>query len=260
MARKSKKKNAEAEWNGQITVLTGELSDVEREIDRIQAMTNQADPDDDAVIEIAAKRIAGATASRKRIKAINKAMAGKTLLELRKASGPMEALIMNHDIAGEEMMAIMDIEMAMMALSGAGMIKPVSLELKSSGKKGEWSKVTADAVENYVAWANFWSARQTYCDHTSEIVVRAVVHGHAFRVIERDVGIGTGRGAVICVRGLRDYAARSGWVARGIATKWMDDALTSFKHARPLTELDLAIARAKRLREGPAANNGLPDT
>ena len=124
-------------------------------------MTNQADPDDDAVIGIAGKRIAGATASRKRIKAINKAMAGKTLLELRKASGPMEvALIMGHNIAGEEMMSIMDIEMAMMALSGAGMIKPVSLELKSSGKKGEWSKVTYDAVENYVAWANFWSARE----------------------------------------------------------------------------------------------------
>jgi hypothetical protein len=129
----------------------------------------------------------------------------------------------------------------------------VSLELKSSGKKGEWSKVTADAVENYIAWANFWSARKTCGDHTSEIVVRAVVHGHAFRVIERDVGIGTGRGAVICVRGLRDYAARSGWVARGIAAKWMDDALTSFKHARPLTELELALARARRLKEATAA-------
>jgi hypothetical protein len=36
----------------------------------------------------------------------------------------MEALITGHSIASEEMMSIMDIEMAMMALSGAGMIKP----------------------------------------------------------------------------------------------------------------------------------------
>ena len=180
-------------------------------------------------------------------------MAGKTLLELRKASGPMEALIMNHDIAGEEMMAIMDIEMAMMALSGAGMIKPVSLELKSSGKKGEWSKVTADAVENYVGLGELLvgAGKPTATIRRRSWSVLSST-GHAFRVIERDVGIGTGRGAVICVRGLRDYAARSGWVARGIAAKWMDDALTSFKHARPLTELDLAIARAKRLRETPA--------
>jgi hypothetical protein len=250
MARKAKKRSAEREWMGEITVLTGEMASIEREIDILQAITNQADGDDE-LIEIAAKRIAGATAARKRIKAINKAMEGKTLLQLRKANGPMEALIIGQKIAGEEMMAIMDIEAAMMALSGAGMIKPISLELKSAGKKGDWSRMTEDSVENYRAWANFWSARKVYGDHTSEIVVRAVVHQHSFRTIAQDVSKDRETCARIAVRGLRDYAARSGWVSHRVARQWMDEALKSFK-GTPLGPLQLAINRAKRQR-GEAA-------
>src|SRR5258707_335335 len=128
------------------------------------------------------------------------------------------------------------------------MIKPVSLELKSAGKKGDWSRMTEDSVQNYVAWANFWAARKTYGDHTSEIVVRAVVHQHSFRTIAQDVSKDRETCARIAVRGLRDYAARAGWVSHRIAHQWMEDALKSFR-GRPVGELRLAIARAKRLRE-----------
>jgi hypothetical protein len=241
MSHKSKKRVIESPID--IMVLTGEMADVERGIDILQAMTNQAIGDDD-LIELAANRIAGANAARKRIKAINRAMDGKTLLELRRSNGPMEALIVGKKITGEEMMAIIDIETAMNALSGAGMIKPVSLELKSAGKKGDWSKLTSDAVENYRHWADFWSGRRTYGDRTSEIVIRSVVHMHSFRTIALDVGKDRETCTRIAVRGLRDYAARAGWVPRSLATKWMDEALKSF-NGRPAGELRLAIARAR---------------
>lgn len=226
-----------------ISVLRGELADVERGIDVLQARTNQA-AGDDAAIELAANRIAAATAARRRIKEINSAMAGRTLTEMRKSSGPVAALINGKRIGGEELTALVEIETAMRALAGAGMIRSPGLELKSPGQRPEWSQHTSDAVENYRSWANFWSARRTYGDRTAEIVVRAVVHGHAFGVIERDVGIKTGRGSKIAVLGLRDYAARSGWVTRDVGERWMQEALTSFKGA-PLGELGLAVARAK---------------
>ncbi|MET4238573.1 hypothetical protein ABIB07_001791 [Bradyrhizobium sp. RT10b] len=250
MARRSKKK-AVMEKPVAITVLTGEMAFIERGIDRLQARLDdmgQKDQLDEEFIDMAANRMAGASAARKRIKAINAAMDGKTLVELRRANGPMEALIIGQKIAGEEMMAIMDMERAMMAISGAGFIKPVSLELKSAGKKGEWSRMTEDSVENYRAWADFWSARKTYGDHTSEIVVRAVIHGHSFRTIAHDVSKDRETCTKIAVRGLRDYAARAGWVPRQLAVKWMGDALKSFR-GRPVGELGLAVARARRLRE-----------
>jgi len=43
-------------------------------------------------------------------------------------------------------------------------------------------------------------------------VIAAVIDGRAFRNIENDCRLGTGRGVTICIRGLRDYAARSGEV------------------------------------------------
>jgi hypothetical protein len=227
-----------------ITVLTGELANIDRSIDVLQAMSGQA-AGDDALIELAANRIAGAVAARKHIRAINRAMAGRVLTEIRKSSGPMEALINGRKIGGEELMAIQDIETAINAMAGAGMIRPVSLEIKSAGMRRDWSKSIEDSVENYRHWADFWSKRRTYGDRTSEIVVRAVVHGHAFGLIERDSGIQHGRGAVIAVRGLRDYAARAGWVSSGVARAWMEEAASSFK-GTALGELGLSVARAKR--------------
>lgn len=241
MLRKTKTNDAPVA----ITLLSGELANINRSLDILQAVSDQG-IGNDALIELAANRIAGATAARKRIKAINAAMAGRSLAEIRKSSGPMEALINSHKISTEELMAVMDIEKAMMALAGAGMIKPMSIELKSAGKKRDWSRMTSDAVQNYIAWANFWSARRTYGDRTAEIVVRVVIHGQSFREIAQDVGKDRETCPRIAVRGLRDYAARSGWVARRVAQQWMREALTSFK-GTPLGELGLAIDRAKKL-------------
>jgi hypothetical protein len=242
MARKKKKAD---DWNGTVTVLTGELAELDRGTDRLMEMARQADGDHDRIDRVAV-RIAAAQAERRRIKSINKFVDGKTLLEMRMRGGPMATLINNERIGGEEMMSIMDIELAILAISGGLQIKPVSLELKSAGMKGEISNRALEARRRYESWAKFWSARAVSGDRTMAIVIAAVIDGRAFRVIEQDYGISPGRGSVICVRGLRDYSARSGEVTSRLAKQWMDEALRSFKDRSPLSK---AVARAKALRE-----------
>jgi hypothetical protein len=236
----ARKKQKEKEWAGEITVLNGELAELNRSTDRLMTMMQQADGDKE-LIDRTAIRVVAAAAERRRIKAINKFVDGKSLVELRMRGGPMATLINGHKIGGEEMMAIMDIELAINALSGGLMFKPVSLELKSAGAKADWSGKVSEAVERYRHWANFWSARAVKGDKTFAIVIAAVIEGRAFRAIEQDCNIGTGRASLVCVRGLRDYAARSAEVVPRIAKQWMDEALLSFKDRSPLAK---AVARA----------------
>ena len=243
MARKNKKRK-DIEGPVDVRVLTGELADIDRGVDRLLEMMRQSDGDKE-VIDRTAVRVVAATAERKRIRDINRAMGGKTLVELRMRGGPMAVLINNHRIASEEMMAIMDIELAVLCISGGLQIKPVSLELKSAGVKGEISSRGLEARRRFEAWAKFWSARAVAGDKTMAIVLAAVIEGRAFRVIEQDYGIGTGRGAMICIRGLRDYSARSGEVTSRLAHQWMDDALLSFRDRTPLAK---AVARAKAVK------------
>ena len=229
----ARKKQKDKEWSGKVTVLTGELDELNRNTDRLMVMMQQSDGDKE-LIDRTAVRVVAAAAERKRIKAINKFADGKTLVELRMRGGPMAVLINNHKIGGEEMMAIMDIELAITAISGGLMFKPVSLELKSAGKKADWSGKVSEAVERYKTWANFWSKRVAAGDRTLAIVIAAVIDGRAFRNIEQDYSIGTGRASLICVRGLRDYSARAGEVTSRLAHRWMDDDLRSFGDRSPL--------------------------
>jgi hypothetical protein len=210
---------------------------------------------------LTASQLIAAKERRLQIEAIRNAMAGKTLTELRKARSPIEVLINTYKIGAEELAAVDDIKTAFNAVAGAGMIKSASLELRSPGRQADWSKMTAGSVENYRKWADFWSGRRTFGDRTADIVVRAIVHEHSFRSLEAEYGIKHGRGAVIAQRGLRDYAARSGWVTRRTADDWMAEALKSFK-GTPLGEYGLAVRRAKRLSADnlspPASGGSMP--
>jgi hypothetical protein len=243
MARKTKKKK-DIEGPTDITVLTGELADIDRSVDRLMEMARQSDGDKETIDRVAV-RIVAATVERKRIKAINRAMGDKTLVELRMRGGPVATLVNNHDIGSEEVMAIMDIELAILAISGGLQIKPVSLELKSAGMKGEISNRALEARRRFEAWAKFWTCRAVAGDKTMAIVIAAVIEGRPFRVIEQDYNIGTGRAVKVCIRGLRDYSARCGEVAARLAQKWMADALLSFRDRSPLS---VAVARAKAFK------------
>lgn len=243
MARKKKRDN---EWNGEVTVLGSELAEVNRSTDRLMTMMQQSGKDE--VIERTAFRVAAEAAERRRIKDINKFVDGRTLTELRMRGGPIATLINKHRIGGEEMMAIMDIELAITTIAGGLLFKPVSLELKSAGVKSDPSNKALDARRRYEAWANFWSKRAVNGDRTLAIVIAAVIDGRAFRAIEDDYSIRNGRAVMICIRGLRDYSARSGEVTSRLAHQWMEDALKSFKDRGPLSKA-IAMHLAVRQQE-----------
>lgn len=214
MARKNKRKQP-AEGPVSIQFLSGEYGALAREAER--------------AAEVDADRLAEISEQMRRIRSINRFVGAKSLVELRMRGGPISTLIVNHQIGGEEMMAIMDIELARTAISGGLAFKPINYEPRvSASAKGEWSGKVSQAVERYRRWADFWNARTVHGDRTFRIVEAAIIEGRAFRAIEGDLRIRNGRAVRVCIAGLRDYAARSGEVVSRTAQQWMDDALRSF--------------------------------
>lgn len=176
-------------------------------------------------------RLAGDTPAARRIKLINAYLGARenALAEVRLRGSPMATLIERGSAKGEELAAAQEIELAFTAISGAMMFKPQSLERTDRGVRRDWSSRTADAVKQYQHWANHWSARRKAClDYTLECVIALVIDQRPVRAIGADLGFGHAKieRAVIC--GLRDYAARAGWVDGKIAAQWMDAAEETF--------------------------------
>lgn len=87
-----------------------------------------------------------------------------------------------------------------------------------------------ETIRRYQAWANIWSKRRNlYGDPMLEIVFAGVVDETPFKVIGANVGR---RYAVVrdgFIAGLRDYAARAGWVTREEAKGWIAAAENIFR-------------------------------
>lgn len=167
----------------------------------------------------------------KHIKEINAYLgsAEYALTAKRLAGSPMYFLIEKGSAKGEELMAAQEIELAFMALAGGLMFKPLSLEKTSPGVRQDWSAKTANAVSQYQSWANHWSnRRKSHLDHTLECVIAAVIDQRPIRAIGEDLGFHHRKIERAVLGGLRDYAARAGWVDGKIARQWMDTAEQTF--------------------------------
>jgi hypothetical protein len=168
-----------------------------------------------------------------RIKTINAALGSgdNALTSIRLRGSPMALLIDKGSAKAEEMMAAQEIETAFFAISGALMFKPISMEkVDRSHQAHNWSGKTSLAVRNYQAWANHWSDRKKqFLDHTMECVIAAVIDQRPVRVIAQDLGFGHAKIANAVINGLRDYAARAGWVDGRTAGQWMAAAEMTFK-------------------------------
>ena len=81
-------------------------------------------------------------------------------------------------------------------------------------------------------------------DKTLAILIDGVVDEWPLYVIEDRHGLRHGIARKAIVRGLRDYAARAGWVDATTRAQWLADAGTTF--APQQRTLALAIAAAKR--------------
>jgi hypothetical protein len=151
---------------------------------------------------------------------------GATILRFRAA--PLARLIERRRIGGEEVRAADDITTAFHAQAAAVMIKSPSLEKRDASHQGREPFRIIDAVSRYKPWAHHWSQRARLGDRTLEIIVAAIIDERAFHVIETDAGIRHGLAARVTIAGLRDYAARAGWIDRGTGDAWIKEAEAMF--------------------------------
>lgn len=130
-----------------------------------------------------------------------------------------------------ELEAAQEIESAFFALSGALMFKPLSMEKIGHSRPPEWNDKLSAKVERYRRWADHWSIMAKLCDPTMQVVIASVIDQRPFRDIGADLGFHHKRIRAATVRGLRDYAARAGWVTQGMAVRWQRSAGLTFNRA-----------------------------
>ena len=165
---------------------------------------------------------------RARIIAINEALGDRpeALTAIRLRGTPMALLLDRGDAGGEELEAAQEIERAFMAITKGANLKAPSFEKRDPTYNAmDWGLKTIQAVRNYQTWANHWSIRRNkYHDYTLECVISAVIDQRPIRTIADDIGFHHTRIAKAVINGLRDYAARAGWVDHVTAGKWMVEA------------------------------------
>lgn len=144
---------------------------------------------------------------------------------VRKLRGsPLAWLAARGGIRGEEVRAVDDIALAL--LEGPPVIP------SRAGRSPD--RVHCDAPGNieararYHAFARYWSHRAKLGDPTLAIVIAIVVDHQPFEAVEQETGVPPGRAAVAVVAGLRDYAARAGWVDDRLAQQWITEAAAVF--------------------------------
>lgn len=177
-------------------------------------------------------------------------IAGTGLTQLKLKSTPLAKLIDERRLPAEAITAADEICTAFHALASRMMVRSASIEkIDGRGRGGlPWSVQTIRSVENYQRFAKYWSARANLGDPTLGIVISAVIDERQVRTIAEDLSFGHNRVRRALIAGLQDYAARSGFVTGGLATRWQEDAEKVF----PVIEAPLRIAAAK-LRQAVAA-------
>lgn len=147
-------------------------------------------------------------------------------------------------IGPAEYMAAQEFFTAFNVITGALWIKPQSLERRDPSYGSRESVKLIEAQRRYRTFVDYWSQRAKTGDLTLAILVAAVVDERPFHTIEDDFGIRHGKARHALIRGLRDYAARAGWVSKPIAALWMDEATQTFAVLPPALSLATARARA----------------
>lgn len=151
-----------------------------------------------------------------------------TIARLRQA--PVALLAERRKIGGEEIMAADEFSRAFMALQGFLMFKPLNMERIDKGYGSpDWSAKTKTAVTRYLKWKNHWAVAAAHGDCTHEIMTSAIIDERPIRQIATDIGRRHSTTELALVRGLRDYAARAGWVEPRRAAEWIAEAMKTFR-------------------------------
>jgi hypothetical protein len=164
---------------------------------------------------------------------------------MKQSPSPVDRLLSDGRIGNVELQAAQDITRAFVARTGGLWLRAVTLErVDASGGWGGSTQRDIDAQRRYTAFADHWSILAKRGDKTLAIVIEAAVHEHPLYVVEDNLGIRHGTARRALIRGLRDYAARAGWVDSATAAQWKAEASSTFRTVHP--GLSLAITAGKR--------------
>ena len=158
---------------------------------------------------------------------------GQTIL--KQYAKPVQSLADSKEIGPEELRAAEDIDQAVHDLCGSLGVGSAALDRVDGGHASSDAKAAAitKRVIRYQRWADYWSRRKkTEYDPMVEVVFSAVVDERSIRDIASEVGRHHAVVRAALAAGLRDYAARAGWVTGALRRRWESEAEEVF--ARPV--------------------------
>lgn len=174
---------------------------------------------------------------------------GQTILKMR--ARPIPKLVDEGKLGPEELQAAEDILTAFTALSSGLCARGINYDRVDNGRhtNSAWPTRVARAVTRYQEFARIWTQRNNeYGDPTLAILIGAIVDQHWLRTLALDHCRGQRMEWAIkrteraIIGGLRDYAARAGFVSGQQADKWQAEAQSVFAPVAP--ELRKAMRRA----------------
>jgi hypothetical protein len=155
------------------------------------------------------------TAMKRAVRKAERDQPGTGYTRLKQQSGPIQRLLDRRRIGPQELQAAEDITRAFHAIAGALMIRPISMERSDRSASPAEPVATLDAIARYREWSLLWSKRAKRGDPTLEIVVAVVVDERPLRELDGDLRLRNGAASRALIGGLRDYAARAGWLSGG---------------------------------------------
>lgn len=169
---------------------------------------------------------------------------GFTILKMR--AKPLTKLADDKRIGQIELQAAAEILVAFSAIASRMMCRGINFDRVDNGggsPNTSWPARIAPAVARYQSFAKVWTQRANdHKDSTLAILIDAIVDERWLRTIANDQGRRVENVEKAIIGGLRDYAARAGWVTGQQGERWKADAAAVFGPARP--ELRKAMRRA----------------
>jgi hypothetical protein len=152
---------------------------------------------------------------------------GQTVIRL--SASPVQRLIESKAIGGEEVQAADEIVRVFMAISGALFPRSASLVRFDRGMAPPDPPGMIDAQARYRAFAAHWSDMAKHGHPLLAILIDALVDERGFRDIEAEHRMRNGKARKVVIAGLRDYAARAGWVSGQVRYSWLLGASGLFR-------------------------------
>lgn len=154
---------------------------------------------------------------------------GYTIMKMRQ--NPIARLVDENKIGPDELMAAEEILNAFSVISAPVACRAQNLNRVDGGggNWGPWPARLAKEVARFQAWAKHWTRIQTLSeDPMLEVVIAAVVDDRQVKEIALDIGRRHSSVERGLIAGLRDYAARAGFVTGKYREVWISEASKAF--------------------------------